>query len=70
VLFGRSIYRNILFGLPDDPGEGGPLSDALKEKVHTAARLANAHEFIMRDLSQGYDTQVGPIWYTRMAPQS
>ena len=36
-----------------------PLSPELKERVHRAAKLANAHDFIMNDLDKGYNTQVG-----------
>ncbi|MDI9514708.1 MAG: ABC transporter ATP-binding protein [Clostridiaceae bacterium] len=47
-LFGGSIRDNILYGKPD----------ASDEEVITAARLANAHDFIM-ELEDGYDTFVG-----------
>ncbi len=47
-LFNDTVRQNILFGR----------LDATDEEIETAARLANAHEFIM-DLPQGYDTLVG-----------
>ncbi|KAJ0409579.1 hypothetical protein P43SY_008451 [Pythium insidiosum] len=48
VLFSTSIFENISFGRP-----GITLADA-----EAAAKLANAHEFIMK-LPDGYDTMVG-----------
>lgn len=48
VLFSTSIYENIIYGRPD----------ATREMVQTAARQANAHQFIS-SLPGGYDTQVG-----------
>ncbi len=47
-LFNDTVRHNILFGR----------LDATDEEVETAARLANAHEFIC-DLPNGYDTLVG-----------
>lgn len=47
ILFGTSIKENIMFGK-----EG-----AAKEEVTNAAKLANAHDFIMK-LPEGYNTQV------------
>lgn len=54
VLFARSVRRNILYGLEEEdgvPAEQVP-SD---EDVQEAARLANAHDFVMA-MPQGYDT--------------
>jgi subfamily B ATP-binding cassette protein MsbA len=48
VLFRGTIFENIRFGRPD----------ATKEEVIAAARLANAHDFIMA-MPLGYDTPVG-----------
>ncbi|MEH6941892.1 ABC transporter ATP-binding protein [Bacillus sp. JJ722] len=48
ILFSESVATNILLGKPT----------ASKEEVITAAKAANAHEFIM-NLPQGYDTKVG-----------
>ncbi len=48
ALFHRSIAENIAYGKPD----------ATPEEIQRAARLANAHDFIM-DLPEGYDTLVG-----------
>lgn len=47
-LFGGTIRENILYGRPD----------ASEEEVIAAAKLANAHDFIM-GLENGYDTYVG-----------
>ncbi|MCA9300029.1 MAG: ABC transporter ATP-binding protein, partial [Phycisphaerales bacterium] len=48
TLFAASIRDNIGFGLPD-------VSD---ERIHEAARIAGADEFIRR-LPEGYDTMIG-----------
>ena len=48
MLFNRSIRDNLLIGRPD----------ATEEEIERACRLADAHEFIMRQ-PQGYDTMVG-----------
>ena len=48
VLFRGTIFDNIAFGHPD----------ATKEEVIAAAKLANAHDFIMA-MPLGYDTPVG-----------
>ncbi|KAM2014621.1 hypothetical protein ACFX16_045249 [Malus domestica] len=50
-LFSTSIKENILFG-KDEEEDGG------MEEVIEAAKASNAHDFI-RQLPQGYDTQVG-----------
>ncbi|EFE35538.1 ABC multidrug transporter, putative [Trichophyton benhamiae CBS 112371] len=56
VLFNRSIFENILLGFPD-PGLSRPDHET-QELVYSAARMANAHDFIMA-LPQGYQTEVG-----------
>lgn len=48
VLFHRTLADNIAYGRPD----------ATQEEIEHAARLANAHDFIMR-LPKGYRTLVG-----------
>ncbi|MBF7020532.1 ABC transporter ATP-binding protein [Staphylococcus sp. 18_1_E_LY] len=48
ILFSDTIKENILLGRPD----------ATDEEVIEAAKMANAHDFIM-NLSEGYDTEVG-----------
>ena len=48
ILFNDSFYNNITFGVPS----------ATMEEVERAARLANAHDFIMES-EQGYDTPIG-----------
>ena len=47
-LFAGTIYENIRYGKPD----------ATKEEILEAAKLANAHDFIM-ELPKGYDTDIG-----------
>ncbi len=47
-LFAGTVYENILYGRPD----------ATKEEAVSAAKLAGAHDFILR-LADGYDTNVG-----------
>ena len=48
ILFNDSIYNNIAFGK----------TDATPEQVEAAARIANAHNFIL-ETEQGYDTNIG-----------
>lgn len=48
ILFNDTVFNNIAFGKPD----------ATREQVEQAARIANAHDFIM-EMEQGYDTLVG-----------
>lgn len=48
VLFSTTVYENIAFGRPE----------ALEEEIYEAAKLANAHEFIM-ELPEGYQTKIG-----------
>lgn len=48
ILFNDSFYNNIAFGAPN----------ATKEQVIAAAKIANAHDFIM-ETAEGYDTPVG-----------
>lgn len=48
VLFNDTIYNNIAFGV----------DGATREQVEEAARVANAHDFIMQS-EQGYETMVG-----------
>lgn len=48
VLFNDSIFNNIAFGTPNPN----------KEAVEQAAKIANAHQFIL-DSEQGYDTMIG-----------
>jgi ATP-binding cassette subfamily B protein len=52
-LFSISIFENIAYGRPD----------ATFEEVQSAAKAANADEFIVK-LSEGYDTVVGERGYT------
>ena len=48
ILFNDTVRNNIAFGV----------DDATQEQVEAAARIANAHDFIM-EMEQGYDTCVG-----------
>jgi subfamily B ATP-binding cassette protein MsbA len=48
ILFNDSIYNNIAFGK----------TDVIAEQVEAAARIANAHNFIL-DTEQGYQTNIG-----------
>lgn len=48
ILFNDTIFNNIAFGV-----EG-----ATREQVEAAARVANAHDFIM-ETEHGYDTEIG-----------
>lgn len=56
ILFNDSFFHNIAFGLPEPqtPEE----EQTLRQRVEEAARIANAHDFIMAS-EQGYDTFVG-----------
>ena len=56
ILFHDSFFHNIAFGLPEPqtPEE----EQVLRQRVEEAARIANAHDFIMAS-EQGYDTFVG-----------
>ena len=56
-LFATSIYENIRFGLLGSWFENEP-EEVLRVRIDAAARMANAHEFIM-DLPYGYDTNIG-----------
>jgi subfamily B ATP-binding cassette protein MsbA len=47
-LFNDTVFHNITFGAPH----------ATQEEVEAAARLANAHDFIMQ-LPEGYNTNIG-----------
>ena len=48
ILFNDSIYNNIAFGTPG----------ATRQDVERAARMANAHDFIVQT-EHGYDTMIG-----------
>lgn len=48
ILFNDTFFNNIAFGV----------ENATKEQVIEAAKIANAHEFIM-DSDKGYDTNIG-----------
>ncbi len=48
ILFNDTVFNNIAFGMPD----------AKKEDVISAAKIANAHEFIVQ-MENAYDTNIG-----------
>lgn len=48
ILFNDTFYNNITFGV----------REATREQVEAAARIANAHDFIM-ETPEGYDTMIG-----------
>ncbi len=48
ILFNDTIFNNIAFGV----------KNATREQVEAAAKVANAHEFIM-ETENGYDTEIG-----------
>ena len=48
ILFNDTVFNNIAFGV----------DNATMEQVTEAAKIANAHEFIM-EMEQGYNTNVG-----------
>jgi ABC-type multidrug transport system fused ATPase/permease subunit len=50
-LIDDTIARNIAFGLPDEEVD--------MARVEAASRAASLHEFVVRDLEEGYDTVVG-----------
>lgn len=74
ILFNDTIFNNIAFGemapasiLSQKKGErcngvedsmGGNASECLRERVIEAAKIANAHDFIVQ-MEQGYDTVIG-----------
>jgi subfamily B ATP-binding cassette protein MsbA len=49
VLFSDTVAANIRYGK----------LDASQDEIEAAARMANAHDFILNELPDGYDTQVG-----------
>lgn len=56
ILFNDTIFNNIAFGASTPKNEEE--EKALQEKVIEAARIANAHDFIMQT-EHGYQTNVG-----------
>ncbi|MFC2085930.1 ABC transporter ATP-binding protein [Bacteroidota bacterium] len=50
-LFDDTVMRNIAFGVPDDKID--------EDRVIEAARIAQAHDFIVDSLPKGYNTVVG-----------
>jgi ATP-binding cassette subfamily B protein/subfamily B ATP-binding cassette protein MsbA len=51
VLFDDTVLNNIRYGSPR----------ASREEVEEAARRAFAHDFIVRELPDGYETRIGPF---------
>ena len=54
ILFNDSFRHNIAFSVPEQSED----SAVLAEKIEEAARIANAHDFIVQS-EQGYDTNIG-----------
>ena len=48
ILFNDTVYNNIVFGM----------ENVTREEVERAAKIANAHDFIMQ-MDSGYDTNIG-----------
>ena len=57
TLFGTTIFGNIQHGLIGTKHENANIEQQ-KELIMTAAKMANAHDFVM-GLPEGYDTNVG-----------
>lgn len=58
VLFSCSIRDNIAHGVSSSSSSEGSSSKPTQEQIEEAAKMANAHDFIM-SFPDGYDTQVG-----------
>jgi ATP-binding cassette subfamily B (MDR/TAP) protein 1 len=58
AIFSTTILENIIMGLPRSVYEGSTDEPLVRELVEKAARMANAHDFIV-SLPEGYDTCVG-----------
>ena len=56
ILFNDTFYNNITFGV--DLSQPAPNGKSWQEAVEEAARIANAHEFIMAT-PEGYQTNIG-----------
>ncbi len=56
ILFNDTFYNNITFGV--DTTQPAPNGGTWQQAVEAAARIANAHDFIMAN-PEGYDTCVG-----------
>lgn len=56
ILFNDTVYNNITFGV--DTSQPAPNGMTWQQAVEQAARIANAHQFIV-DMPEGYDTVIG-----------
>ncbi len=56
VLFNDTVYNNITFGV--DTTQPAPNGQTWQQAVEQAARIANAHQFII-DMPEGYETVIG-----------
>ena len=56
ILFNDTVYNNITFGV--DTTQPAPNGGTWQEAVEQAARIANAHDFIV-DMPDGYHTIIG-----------
>ncbi len=57
ILFNDTVFNNIAFG-EMAPLAGQEVSEELRQRVIEAAKIANAHDFIMQ-MELGYDTPIG-----------
>ena len=57
ILFDMSVHDNVAMGLAG-PGSLRKPQDVTREEVEKVCRAALMHEFV-RDLPEGYDTQLG-----------
>ena len=56
ILFNDTVYNNITFGV--DATQPAPNGGTWQQAVEQAARIANAHDFIV-DMPDGYHTIIG-----------
>jgi len=59
MLLDMTIFENIAIGLSKDDAEKGP--EYIRERVIEAAKLAEAHDFIIHKCESGYDTPIQQI---------
>lgn len=57
ILFNDTIFNNIAFG-DSERNDSHTASEELRKRVIEAAKIANAHDFIM-EMEDGYETNVG-----------
>jgi len=57
-LFGLTVRENVAYGILDEDGTGDSVV-VTQERIEAACKMANAHDFIVNSLGDGYDTLVG-----------